>query len=132
MAQDILTELGVDGQSSEYTDNEDEEGRDLKSLRPEYRNKAVDSILHDVDAKGQALERDESKKLKSQPSKKPAKSHRVSQEVSPGPPVKGLPRYCYDTEYLSGLTGFQQEILGISEEKRHPLFEEWAASEGRG
>jgi hypothetical protein len=130
MAKDILDELGIDGQSSEYTDDEDSSA--LKVTVPRYRRKAISPLLHNVDEQGRKAQTQLMRGLGVRSYKKAVKKRRITEEVSTRKYMKGLPRSFYDPGFLAGLSVAESDLLSISD-KPTPFFEEWAGvQEARG
>ncbi|THU90383.1 hypothetical protein K435DRAFT_864324 [Dendrothele bispora CBS 962.96] len=123
MAKDIVEELDVDGQSSEYTDNEDMSG--LKVLVPNFRRRAIGPLLHRVDEQARASEKQLRRSLGMRERNNAVKRRRITQEVSRRTVVKKLPQSYYDPGFLAGLSVAERELLVISD-RQLTLFEEWA------
>jgi hypothetical protein len=102
MVKDIIDELDVDGQSSEYTDNEDTRG--LKVRIPNFRRRAIGPLLQHVDDQGRAAERQFRKSLGMCERNNAIKNRRITQEVSRRTVVKKLPQSYYDPDFLAGLS----------------------------
>ncbi|KAJ8079401.1 hypothetical protein PM082_021909 [Marasmius tenuissimus] len=129
MAKDIIEELDVDGQSSEYTDSEDERG--LKVTVPQSRRRVIGPVLHDVDVQGQELEKKARRIIGKRANPRPLKRRRITDEILERTIPSGLPLALYDPDFLASLPEDVQDGLRIKQTKL-PLFEQWALAQEGG
>ncbi|KAI0083092.1 hypothetical protein BDY19DRAFT_910854 [Irpex rosettiformis] len=106
--QQLVTLLGVDGTSSDESDGEDEIYLTFKKKKMPWR-RDVDKEFGFLD-----IQRLTDRQIWSNSGSKPTRRV-ISNLESTRAAVRNLPRELYDSRWLSGLTGEQQEALDIAE-----------------
>jgi hypothetical protein len=108
----VVVQLGVDGMSSDETDNEVDGSHILSIKAKKWRNENLTKWLHDLDTVHLARCVTTSGTIKK--GNWPHRRRSVATKFSDGPPVRALPKSFYDESFLASLTGKQYEDLKIT------------------
>lgn len=129
MAQSVLEELAVQGQSSEESDAEVPGSTTLFVTVPRYRRRVLGDLFADLD---RAIEL-QTEKVQTEAGKryrKRAAHIRVRSETkSEGKAISDLPLSCYHRKFIRSLNPVPLQMLN-AKPKEIPLFDAWAATQG--
>ncbi|KAJ3717352.1 hypothetical protein C8R42DRAFT_724254 [Lentinula raphanica] len=118
--KDVLLTLGVDGQSSEESGEEDT----FLVTVPHYRRRIITSMMSDLDKHAKDLSKEQwlvSKRAMPRPKHIRERSNKISTRTT----KKGLPRSLYHRQFLQQLPPSLLERLHV-DSKETPNFEQWA------
>ncbi|KAJ3766234.1 hypothetical protein FB446DRAFT_654110, partial [Lentinula raphanica] len=118
--QDVLLKLGVDGQSSEESGDEDT----FLVTVPHYRRRIITRMMTDLDKRAKDLSK-EQRLVNKRAMPRPKHIRERTNKISTRTTKKGLPRSLYHRQYIRQLPPSLLDQLHI-DSKEIPNFEQWA------
>lgn len=129
MAQNVIEELEVQGQSSEESDAEVPGSTTLIVTVPRYRRRVLGDLFADLDNEIE-LQTEKVQKEAGKRYRKRAAHVRVRTGTrSEGKVISDLPMSCYHRKFIRSLNPVPLQMLN-AKSKEIPLFDAWAATQG--